>query len=371
MRSAFILVDNLRIGGFQRLALDQAYEFSKRGYSVQLIVMDDLPDLKTPSFTHLEYQIITDANIDLKPVGKSRLGQLRSLKDSLSELSTADVLLSHSLRATFLLFLAFKLSGKGNSTITTIHQLPSLSRPKQRFQRFLYAQFTSYLLAYSEAVKLDWQNRFNNNWLLGRLFHCKEIQVLRNGVFLDRLPRQLSPSSEVGTPRLVYLGRNTSWKGVSTFLSVAAHSSLENFEILFLVPRLEDLDQASFPEEIRDRISIIAGKSISSYSPRRGDVHLYPANYGPGATSIESVSLNCLELACLGIPTILTVGGLLTWPDLIDCGIFFETDWKEASEVANLVKQVSCTHYSSEVVNKLRGLICISNQVTNLERIKH
>jgi hypothetical protein len=98
-------------------------------------------------------------------------------------------------------------------------------------------------------------------------------------------------------------------------------------------------------------------------------VHLYPANYGPGARFVESVSLNCLELACLGVPTVLTKGGLGTWPDLSELSIFFETDWEDSGLVANQILAVSKKTYSKSEIEKMAGYIDIQNQISNLLRI--
>jgi hypothetical protein len=58
-------------------------------------------------------------------------------------------------------------------------------------------------------------------------------------------------------------------------------------------------------------------KSFRDYKPSYGDVHLYPANYGTSAKFIESISINCLEMASVGIPSFITRGGLLTWPEFL------------------------------------------------------
>jgi glycosyltransferase involved in cell wall biosynthesis len=250
--------------------------------------------------------------------------------------------------------------------ITTIHQLPTLSRPRQRFQRFVYAQFSWRLLAYSCAVKADWDARSRHNMFFRILMASKRIEVMRNGIYLKRLPNYKRIPQAADAPRLIYLGRNTSWKGVATFLEIAMQPKLKKFDLLFMVPSTHDVELSSLSADIRSRTTVVGGKTIASYQPRLGDIHLYPANYGEAARYIESVSLNCLELACLGVPTLLTRHGLGTWPDLVDFEIFHETDWMNYSEIADQILEISELEIKESVVQEISSNIDIQNQLTKL-----
>lgn len=369
MEKVFLLVDNMRIGGFQRLALDQAYGLSEAGYLVTIFVLDDLPGIETPNFIGAEKDLILKFQINFVSLGNSRRAQLVNLFRWVSDFRGAKMILSHSLRATFFLFLAASSRFRTLRVVSTIHQLPTLSAPKQRLQRFIYAQFTWKLFGYSNAVVADWNFRFEKNHSLISKFSFKRISLLRNGIYLKRLPSGKSDIAPSRKPRLIFLGRNTSWKGVSTFFEIASQPSLKDFDILFMVPRLEDINLSGLNSDILGRIEIIAGKTLSSYQPRRGDVHLYPANYGVGARFIESVSLNCLELACVGTPTLLTVGGLETWPDLVGYQIFHETDWQDYLKVSNQILEISTINLDDKTVRNLASRIDISHQINKLHAI--
>ncbi len=366
MSVVYIFLDNLRIGGFQRLALDQAYALGDRGSQTLLYVLDDLPTNGVPNFLDAERHLLEQKNVSVISIGKSRRRQLLEMYKILKRNSSPTLLLSHSLRATFLLRLASLVSQKQLRVITTIHQLPTLSETRQRWQRFLYAQSTWRLLAYSTAVKDDWDARISRSLFFKLLIKPKDIEVLRNGIYLNRLPKNVSNSTETDKRRLVYLGRNTSWKGVGTFLEIAAHQALQDFEILFMIPDSNDLDLQNIPLATRRRIRIVSGKPISSYSPRRGDVHLYPASYGVEAKFVESVSLNCLELACLGVPSILTKNGLATWPDLASDSIFYETEWSNSSNVVSMILEVSKINYSENQIENIKSKVDIQNQISKL-----
>jgi glycosyltransferase involved in cell wall biosynthesis len=244
--------------------------------------------------------------------------------------------------------------------------LPTLSASRQRFTRFIYAQFSWRLLAYSVAVKSDWDARVRHNFIFRNFIARKNIEVMRNGIYLDRLPHIPKYTVDKSPPRLVYLGRNTSWKGVSTFLEIALSPKLSDFQLLFMVPRADDIDISSVDKANSNRISILAGKTISSFEPRPGDVHLYPANYGEAAKYVESVSLNCLELACVGIPTLLSRNGLGTWPDLIQFNIFHETDWVDRDEVVDEILRISRLRYEPETIIAINSKINIKNQLRKL-----
>jgi glycosyltransferase involved in cell wall biosynthesis len=366
MSHAILILDNLRIGGFQRLALDQAYGLAERGYKTRIFLLDDVPSGSVPSFLSSESALISKFGIEIQTLGKSRSAQLRRLLRISRRAEPKSLVLCHSLRATFLLFFVNLGFGQRLRVISTIHQLPTLSDTRQRFIRFIYSQFSWRLLAYSTAVKADWDTRVQHNYFFKNFIARKKIEVLRNGIYLNRLPEVQSFPNNQSRPRLIYLGRNTSWKGVSTFIEISRLPKLSGFDVMIMVPSQEDIDISSIDSSNLARYSIVAGKTIASYQPRQGDVHLYPATYGVAAKYIESVSLNCLELACLGVPTLLTKNGLGTWPDLLEFKIFHETDWENIGEIADQILNISSLRFTPEILDSLVQKIDIQNQLESL-----
>jgi len=364
MKKAMIIVDNLRIGGIQRLALDQAYGLGELGIETTIYVLEGLPSSSEPTFIFHEASVINQFKISLLGSRKSRIKHILFLRNLLQEQGPFVVNLSHSLKGTVLLFLSGILTRRKNLTITTIHQLPSLSAPIQRFRRFIYAQMTWKLLAYSEAVRSDWNLRVARNTFSRVILGRKKIEFLRNGIYLNRLP---IPNEKVHLkPRLIYLGRNAAWKGMNTFIDIAKLEILENFDILFMIPSESDLDLSSYDIAFRKRVEVIEGKAIDSLIPRFGDVHIYPANYGPESKFIESVSLNCLEMACLGIPTFLTAKGVGSWNDLTGLNIFHEVDWVNLTDIAQKILEVSRQNFTSVEIETLRSKITITQQLDAL-----
>lgn len=367
MLSALLVLDNLRMGGFQRLALDQAYSLSENGYSVKILVLSSPMSDKEPSFLMIEKELINKFKIQIVYLGESHFYQMLSLNRSARRLRKMDLLLSHTLRGTALLsFQKFRLASRPK-LITTIHQLPTLSAPRQRFKRFCYAQFTDILTGYSEAVRADWIEKVGYHRKFIRLLLRKEMQTLRNGIYLNRLPNLNSVKDY--QPRIIYLGRSASWKGMDSFFKIASSPLLSNFKFLMMVPNQNDVQLQNLESAVRQRFEIVAGKSISSLTPQSGDVHIYPANYGPETNHVESVSLNCLELASLGIPSILSQHGTSTWPDLKKFGIFHESDWINLDDVANQIIQASHQHFNQADLEQIRDLISINNNIRTLVRL--
>ena len=127
-----------------------------------------------------------------------------------------------------------------------------------------------------------------------------------------------------------------------------------NFSVTF------GITSNTFIEDMREVIGI---KVVDFYITQIGG-----SDDGTGNTAkfVESVSLNCLELACLGIPTLLTKEGLGTWPDLARFKIFLETDWLDFGTVADQVLRVSQRHFTKEEIAEITSIIDIKNQVEKL-----
>jgi glycosyltransferase involved in cell wall biosynthesis len=367
MRTVHFFIDNLAIGGFQRLCLDQAYLFASDGHKVEIHVLNDMQNSNSNSFVNLEANFISELDVSVSPMSSSHRSQIKLTCEILRNLEKTDLLISHSLRATVVLWVSKRILRRNSFFITTIHQLPSLSAPVQRTRRFLYAQLSSILVAYSSAVKSDWEMRVSRS-VFSRTFVNKEISLLRNGIYLNRLPANLLNSEKVKAKRLVYLGRNTGWKGIETLLRYANLESLRDFDILLMLPEIDAKWEKELRNEFGKRIEISVGKTLSGYQPQIGDVHFYAAQYGPKAKFVESISLNCLEMAALGIPSVVTSGGLGTWPDLAEIRIFTECDWGDVDGTSEVIRQLSDRIFSPSVIAEIRELINIRHNVEKIDQ---
>ncbi len=368
MSKVHFFIDNLNIGGFQRLCQDQAYVFSELGYKVEIHSLSELPKADARSFLAIESDLIHKFDIKVDSISSKHFKQMIRTKKILRSASREDILISHSLRATVIIRISMFLLRSKIEFLTQIHQLPTLSAPIQRFKRFLYAQLSPVLVSYSSAVKSDWDLRVGHFPRVARPFFSKPVEVIRNGVYLNRLPSPGTSKNRVPKARLIFLGRNTGWKGISTFLKFAEHSKLDHFQVLLMLPEIDSHFLSEIQGRFGNRVQLVVGKSISSFNPQSGDVHFYAAQYGGNARFIESISLNCLEMAALGVPSVVTSGGLETWLDLQNQKIFFECDWTDINSTVETILRASEVQYDSSTIDFIRNQVNVETNVKMLTR---
>ena len=366
MNSALIFVDNLRIGGIQRLALDESYSLSDMGIKCIIVTQED-PKLHRTSlkyFSDIEKDFLEKKNVEIKIFSSSRWKFYLELRRLLNQSSEIELIISHSLRASFSLKIFKFISRRKNITINTkIHQLPSLVDTHQRLKRFIYAQFTDRLFCFSEAVQKTWSSQFGLH--LSKLSSLgREINLLRNGVYLPRLPELKKPSeTEFIRPRLIFLGRLAFWKGLSTLEQLAQESTLSKYDFLFVIPTYDESTLKEISLLLGTRMQVITGKSVGELEVFVGDIHLYPTQYGLNSPITESVSLNCLELLGVGIPSIVTAGGQITWTERDFRQVLLEVDWADMEDVLSQINLASKFVLDPELHLRLRNIIDIRNEV--------
>jgi len=373
MNKILIMCDDLRIGGIQRLALDQSYELNRMGILTTVLSLSAESHSTTVSFDWLEKDLIEDLAVKLEFFPGSRFEQFLSLR-KLFKNNDYIYVVGHTLRGSSLAWLLRFLFRYKFILITTIHQLPSLSAPVQRVKRYIYSQFSDQLLIFSKIAKIDWDNRRSRNPFIWLISNRKKVEVCRNGVYLNRLP---TVENEIGlqpklAQRLIYIGRLTSWKGLDTFLALAQMPALKGLKILMITPSDPKSYLRNIDRDLLSRIEYQTGKSVTQLNFSVGDIHIYPAN--PGAIQprnyVEGVSINVLEMACLGIPSLITKGGSETWSELLELGMIKEVDWSDLESIAHYIKE-DFRVPTIEAVRKSRALIDIGknlNLILNLTR---
>jgi glycosyltransferase involved in cell wall biosynthesis len=363
MRKAFIFVDNLRVGGYQRLTLDQAYKLSDLGVDVTVFVLSPESDW---NFARIESGLIMQKGIKLISVSEKRITLIGFLRKTFRIEKDKVLVISHSLRATLALRILKTLNCYEGTINTTLHQLPGLSHNSQRLKRFVYAQFSDNLFCFSKAAEMEWHNQFGSRFSKPLGVLTKKISVLRNGIYLDRLPDQSHNQPEPNRPRIIYLGRISFWKGLDTLKSLAKLPQLNHFDFLLMVPKISREDLAELSTLLHNRFEIIEGKSVSSLESRKGDVHIYPAHYGEKVSIIESISLNCLEMSAIGIPSLVSQGGLHTWPELLTSNLIREVDWSDLAAVGKALNNASKVRVSEIELKNVRQIVDIENQLLEL-----
>jgi glycosyltransferase involved in cell wall biosynthesis len=230
----------------------------------------------------------------------------------------------------------------------------------------LYSQFTDKLFIFSVPAMQDWNLRRDRNLLLKALTASKKVEVCRNGVYLPRLSISnfKESSNAVKVNRIIFIGRITAWKGLSTFINISQLAELRGINILLITPHNPNEYLTKLDSNLLKRIEFIVGKSVSEIEFKSGDLLLYPANYGPDSSFTEGVSLNVLEMASLGVPSLITKNGCQTWPELLKDGIVREVDWTNLEEVANVINTEIVIPPLSEL-NKCREILDISHNLSS------
>jgi glycosyltransferase involved in cell wall biosynthesis len=329
-----ILVDNLNIGGIQRLALDQAYEIIDQGHSCEIWIFHEYmgqPDI----FQLKESELIESKYLKIRYISGGRLKQLKDAKLNLKGLPL-NLIISHSLRGGILVFILRPFLRANFKIVTVIHQLPSLSRFVQRAKRMFYSQFTDSLFIYSLNALRDW-NYYRKKYIILWLISCRRLPSLcRNGVYLPRLKVEFNRNNaSARIQRLIFLGRVTEWKGLGKFLEICKLEIFRDLNVMIITPEYPTKHLEFFNPQEKDKFEFVVGESVSNVQFKAGDVHLFPVvknnNY------YESISINVLEMAALGICSLVTKGGTQTWPELIEIGIVKEVDWDDTNSLSDKI----------------------------------
>jgi len=154
---------------------------------------------------------------------------------------------------------------------------------------------------------------------------------------------------------------------LGTFLDLAQMPQFKNIKILLVTPSDPKEYLANLEKDLAGRIICEVGKSISQIDFCAGDLHLYPANPGANSRFAEGVSINVLEMACLGVPSLITKGGAETWPELVDLGMITEVDWSNLEAVAKIIEQ-DFTRPSITAIEQSRAIIDVGKNIDFLLR---
>lgn len=362
-----MVLDNFRIGGIERLALDQLFALSDMGISAVAYYRQEKATKENPNFLDLEAERIAQKGIQINPMPEGDLAQLKVLVRFLRSNNDVSIVINHSVGASVTLRLAKILSRNRVTVKTFIHQLPTLSAPMQRIKRFIYALSSDELYGYSAAVVQDWNERQNRNPLSRVLLGWKRPSVLRNGIYLNRLPR-LQPPSEVGFKqvRMVFIGRGVAWKNKEFIISSLRSMAQNQVRALLVLPSIESEAKEVLTAEFGELMEFEIGKKVEDVLFNQNDINIYPVNYGPKAQFIESISLNCLEMACLGIPSLVTRGGCSTWPELEMAGVIKEVDWNHIENFEIALHTASQSKFDSGKIDVFRSIISIENNLKEI-----
>lgn len=361
-RLILILVQTLRIGGIERNTLDQAYKLRDLNEQVIILVLDRVGTSKNANFIEQEKFLIDTKGVDIRYCRPGIYGQMISIIKIL-KFEKIDFVIDNTLSGTLKLRFLSLLIRKKLKINTVVQQFLSLSAPIQRYKRLFYAQFCTNLIINSINYAIDWDFYRNKNPLTRILFR-KKFKIIRNGVYIPRLPlnKSIYEIKKNRDFRFLFLGRLKSWKGIDRLKEI---DRVTNHQMNFLILTSEyDASVVSeFNSIFGKRIEFIFGKTLQSYLPKVGDIHIYPVDYGFSARAIEAISTNCLEMAQIGIPSLVTRGGTDNWPELVRLGIVIEVDWEDTDQLYKALQKCEATNLSESTLNEISKLIDIKNNL--------
>lgn len=356
-----IICDNARIGGIQRLALDQAYYFSDIGFKVNLLFMTDMSEANFDSFLNRELHQISQRDISILFLGRRRNENIANLVKYAAN-ANSRIYICHSLRASVTLYVYKQMRRLNFDVVSCIHQLPGLSAPIQRYRRILYARLSDRLFGYSFAVVHEWNKIVENNPFLRIFYSGRHMRILRNGVYLNRVNQNKKNET---IKEICFVGRITNWKGFDTFLKIARIDTLKDWKIKIAIPYIDSILENQLNQEFSGRIEILVGKTFSELSIGCNSFLIYPVNYKVEG-AIESVSINVLECISVGAKCLVTEGGCQTWPELETSGRIIQINWNETAEsIANRLI-ISSINEDTPKLDYLREVVDIKNNCISI-----
>lgn len=333
-----IVADNLRIGGVQRLLIDESYQFLEWNGDPHIISLaakmpgDHLPDL--------DEQFKPSKKLNITYLSSSKTEQVSYFYKLMRTKESPRVFITHSTTGAALLRISSLLALKKILIILQIHQLITLSDKTQRFKRILHSMCANYVHFSSNQFLLEWKFLINRR-IYSKLIYRKRLKFDRMGVYLPRLSSsdfEKKQLCKTDVPHLIFLSRVTSWKGFEKFISLKNQYSSSEFHTLAMTASNYRKDIFN-PEEFNtDQSHVIFNSSVTSIQLNLGSVHMYPSEYGPMVKYPQSIGMNVLEMISQGIPSLISKEGFESWPELQDTELVKIVDWNNVEEVLRTIE---------------------------------
>ncbi len=361
----YLITGNTRIGGAQRIALDEFYELSNRGIQVKLVSLD--PAVENDDILYVDKNFPPVKDVTVLAPGSGKLKQFKYFFREFKENPNKIHVVSHDFRGVLISRCAALASRKKIAIDLYIHQLMDLSDSMQRQKRILLSLFATNVYVSSSQFKSSWED-FLTNSLLWRTLYWKEIYFDRMGI---HVPRVLNTEyikekvCESSVPHIIFMSRITTWKGFSVYSDFVKKFIDRSVHSLILTTkngRPEIFDENLFIDELNH---VIYESGVSNLEFPHGSVHLYPTNYGKGVRYPQSIGMNVLELLAVGIPSVISPEGFQSWPELESSMMISTNDWSDELDLETQVRRL-CNLTETDVtaeVKRLLPVISISNHI--------
>lgn len=363
----FIIADNLRFGGIQRMVLDEAYQFESMGISPKIIILSK-PILED-NILRVDHLLNENSKLDITFLRPNKLFQLIFFCKLHYFIKSSGIFVCHSTSAAFLLKISSLLVFKKSIVLLFIHQLLSLSDTKQKHKRIFYSMFANKILFSSRQFLCEWNHIIGSSHLF-KIYKRRPQEFIRMGVYLPRLMpyNKLSRLIEFDEkPSLIFLSRTTKWKGLDRYIDVCNNVEFQDLNyLLFLVGN----EEKTFLELFSHPMSVLTvkGLGINSIAVHKNSIHLYPSFYGVDVKHPQSIGMNVLEMISQGVVSLISNDDLSTWPEFKNSNLVRIVDWDNSSGVIQEIK-TSLNLDSSvrlEEVKRLLNVISIESHCRSL-----
>jgi len=363
-----IVAENLRIGGVQRLLIDESYQFLAWNGIPHIVSL--APQMPGDHLPDLDQEFKPSNKLDITHLNANKAEQISYFYKMMREKDSPRVFITHSTTGAALLRICSLLAFKRILIILQIHQLITLSDKKQQFKRILYSMSADYVHFSSNQFLLEWKLLINKR-KYSKLIYRKSLKFDRMGVYLPRLTssdfskKQLC---ETDVPHLIFLSRVTSWKGFEKFKSITKQFSSPEIHTVAMTASNYRNDIFNPDEFNTDQSHVIFNSSVASLQLNMGSVHLYPSDYGPKVKHPQSIGMNVLEMISQGIPSLISKEGFESWPELQESELVKVVDWTNEEVVFRTVESSRklSSRIRKEEFEKLSGAISIENHCRRL-----
>ncbi len=334
-----LAVDDLRVGGIQRLVMDEAYALADQGFIVQILNLGAERDgdsiFSADGMTREKLQSRSIFIINIPPQKFSKLKQLRLFLNT----KETNSVICHSPSASFWFRIAALTSFRTIKISLWIHQVLTLSDLGQAFKRVLLSTTANKVFFSAVQFKLEWESHPVD----------KVIRSLRRRQFrsVDSLgvhvPRLIGTDHgvicELDVTHLVYASRLTPWKGLDMFEKII-HRNPDYHPVIMTVNLPQELSPSMLKAKSLQNHLIIC-RSPNYLSNLRNAVHVYPTHYGSKVKNPQSIGLNVMEFALLGIPSLVSSEVISTYPEILDSILVESVDWLDDDLVDQRIRHLA------------------------------
>jgi glycosyltransferase involved in cell wall biosynthesis len=366
-----IVAENLRIGGVQRLLIDETYQFLEWNDKPEIVSLT--PKLHGDHLPDLDHEYKLSKKLKIAYLNSNKFEQIKYFHSLLRKKEAPRVFITHSTTGAALIRISSLLAFKKVLIILQIHQLISLSDKNQQRKRLLYSLFANQILFSSKQFLMEWELLLSKKKIL-KVIYRKKLDFDRMGVYLPRLSsadfrKQRLCASNV--PHLIFLSRVTTWKGFEKFKSITDQFASSKIHTLAMTASNYRKDIFNPNEFNTDYSHVVFNSSVTSLQLNAGSVHLYPSDYGPSITFPQSIGMNVLEMISQGIPSLISREGFESWPELRATELVKVVDWNNPEEVSITVAAATSLSKESRECEfeKLAEVISIENHCSRLANL--